>query len=72
MTMEKLKQMATLQADWRADGPIIGLIVAQSVALGCGRMSFGLILNPADQDYFPRRVRAEPVNALTFGWHYHW
>lgn len=63
MTMEKLKQIATLKLIGAPDRTIIGLIVQQSVALGVVGWSFGLILILLIKDYFPRRVVLEPVNA---------
>lgn len=63
MTMEKLKQIATLKLIGAPDRTIIGLIVQQSLALGMVGWSFGLILILLVKDYFPRRVVLEPVNA---------
>lgn len=63
MTMEKLKQIATLKLIGAPDRTIIGLIVQQSVALGAVGWSFGLIIILLIKDYFPRRVVLEPINA---------
>ncbi|CTQ34336.1 ABC transporter permease [Jannaschia rubra] len=63
MTMEKLKQIATLKLIGAPDRTIIGLIVQQSLALGMVGWSFGLILILLFKDFFPRRVVLEPVNA---------
>ncbi|MEZ5776980.1 MAG: ABC transporter permease [Paracoccaceae bacterium] len=63
MTMEKLKQIATLKLIGAPDRTIIGLIVQQSVALGAVGWSFGLIIIMLIKDYFPRRVVLEPINA---------
>jgi putative ABC transport system permease protein len=63
MTMEKLKQIATLKLIGAPDRTIIGLIVQQSIALGAIGWFFGLILILFIKDYFPRRVVLEPVNA---------
>ncbi len=63
MTMEKLKQIATLKLIGAPDHTIVGLIVQQSLALGMVGWSFGLILILLIKDYFPRRVVLEPVNA---------
>ncbi|MDO5758129.1 MAG: ABC transporter permease [Rhodobacterales bacterium] len=63
MTMEKLKQIATLKLIGAPDRTIIGLIVQQSIALGGVGWSFGLILILLLKDFFPRRVVLEPVNA---------
>ncbi|CUH66457.1 ABC exporter transmembrane subunit, DevC protein [Thalassovita gelatinovora] len=64
MTMEKLKQIATLKLIGAPDRTIIALIVQQSVALGGVGLVLGLGLIMTVKDYFPRRVLLEPVNAL--------
>ena len=64
MTMEKLKQIATLKLIGAPDRTIIALIVQQSVALGAVGLAIGLSLIMAVKDYFPRRVLLEPANAL--------
>ncbi len=64
MTMEKLKQIATLKLIGAPDRVIIGLIVQQSVALGAVGLMLGLGLILTVKDYFPRRVLLEPVNAI--------
>ncbi len=64
MTMEKLKQIATLKLIGAPDRTIIGLIVQQSLALGVVGLGLGLALILTVKDYFPRRVLLEPVNAL--------
>ncbi len=63
MTMEKLKQIATLKLIGAPDRVIVGLIVQQSLALGMVGWTFGLFLILLMKDYFPRRVVLEPVNA---------
>ncbi len=62
MTMEKLKQIATLKLIGAPDRTIIGLIVQQSLALGIAGWSFGLVLILLIKDFFPRRVVLEPIN----------
>jgi putative ABC transport system permease protein len=64
MTMEKLKQIATLKLIGAPDRTIIGLIVQQALALGLTGWGFGLVLVLNVKDYFPRRVVLEPMNAL--------
>lgn len=64
MTMEKLKQIATLKLIGAPDRTIIGLIVQQSLALGVVGLGLGLALIMTVKDFFPRRVLLEPVNAL--------
>jgi putative ABC transport system permease protein len=56
MTMEKLKQIATLKLVGAPDRTIIGLIVQQSLALGVVGLGLGLTLIMTVKDYFPRRV----------------
>ncbi|MFO1188361.1 MAG: ABC transporter permease [Alphaproteobacteria bacterium] len=67
MTMEKLKQIATLKLIGAPDRTIIGLIVQQALALGGVGWSFGLAIVLAVKDHFPRRVVLEPENALALG-----
>ena len=64
MTMEKLKQIATLKLIGAPDRTIIGLIVQQSLALGMIGWALGYLLVTNIKDYFPRRVVLEPENAL--------
>ncbi|MFZ1471185.1 MAG: ABC transporter permease [Paracoccaceae bacterium] len=64
MTMEKLKQIATLKLIGAPDRTIIALIVQQSVALGVLGLAIGLSLIMTVKDFFPRRVLLEPLNAL--------
>ena len=63
MTMEKLRQIATLKLIGAPDRTISGLIVQQSIALGAVGWSFGLVLILLIKDFFPRRVVLEPMNA---------
>lgn len=64
MTMEKLKQIATLKLIGAPDRTIVGLIVQQALALGGIGWAFGLGVVMLVKDYFPRRVVLEPENAL--------
>jgi putative ABC transport system permease protein len=64
MTMEKLKQIATLKLIGAPDRTIIGLIVQQAVILGASGLGIGLMLILLVKDNFPRRVVLEPFNAL--------
>jgi len=67
MTMEKLKQIATLKLIGAPDRTIVGLIVQQALALGLAGWSIGLVLVFLVKDFFPRRVVLEPFNALVLG-----
>lgn len=64
MTMEKLKQIATLKLIGAPDRTIIGLIVQQALILGASGLGIGLALIVLVKDNFPRRVVLEPFNAL--------
>lgn len=64
MTMEKLKQIATLKLIGAPDRTIVGLIVQQSLALGVAGLGLGLVLILLVKDVFPRRVLLEPINVV--------
>ena len=64
MTMEKLKQIATLKLIGAPDRTIVGLIVQQALILGISGLGIGLALILLVKDSFPRRVVLEPFNAL--------
>ncbi len=64
MTMEKLKQIATLKLIGAPDRTIIGLIVQQALILGLSGWGIGLTLILLVKDNFPRRVVLEPFNAM--------
>lgn len=62
MTMEKLKQIATLKLIGAPDRTIVGLIVQQALILGASGWGIGLVLILLVKDGFPRRVVLEPFN----------
>ena len=64
MTMEKLKQIATLKLIGAPDRTIIALIVQQALILGASGWAIGLLLILTVKDYFPRRVVLEPFNVM--------
>ncbi|SNX74526.1 putative ABC transport system permease protein [Cereibacter ovatus] len=64
MTMEKLKQIATLKLIGAPDRTIVGLIVQQALILGLSGWGIGLTLILLVKDNFPRRVLLEPFNAM--------
>lgn len=64
MTMEKLKQIATLKLIGAPDRTIVALIVQQALILGISGLAIGLALILLVKDNFPRRVVLEPFNAL--------
>jgi putative ABC transport system permease protein len=64
MTMEKLKQIATLKLIGAPDRTIVALIVQQALILGASGWAIGLMLILCVKDYFPRRVVLEPFNVM--------
>ena len=64
MTMEKIRQIATLKLIGAPDRTIVGMIVQQALALGLTGFFSGGLLILAIKDYFPRRVVLEADNAL--------
>ena len=64
MTLEKLKQIATLKLIGAPDRTIIALIVQQALILGASGWGIGLALILTVKDYFPRRVVLEPFNVM--------
>jgi putative ABC transport system permease protein len=67
MTMEKLKQIATLKLIGAPDRTIIGMIVQQSLLLGGIGFAIGAALIFNIKDYFPRRVVLEPDSVTVLG-----
>ncbi|MGE5771426.1 MAG: ABC transporter permease [Hyphomicrobiales bacterium] len=67
MTMEKLKQIATLKLIGAPDRTIIGMIVQQALALGFIGFVIGATLIINIKDYFPRRVVLEADNVAVLG-----
>jgi putative ABC transport system permease protein len=67
MTMEKLKQIATLKLIGAADRTIIWMIVQQAIALGLIGFAIGATFIFNIKDHFPRRVVLEPDNVLALG-----
>ena len=62
MTMEKLKQIATLKLIGAPDRTIVGMIVQQAIALGAIGFTIGATLIFNVKDAFPRRVVLEADN----------
>lgn len=67
MTMEKLKQIATLKLIGAPDRIIIGMIVQQALALGVIGFALGTTMILNIKDYFPRRVVLEADNVAMLG-----
>lgn len=64
MTMDKLREIATLKLIGAPDRKIIGLIVQQALAMGVIGFAFGALLIMIIKDYFPRRVVLQPEDGL--------
>ena len=64
MTMDKLREIATLKLIGAPDRTIIGLIVQQALAMGIIGFGTGALLISQFKDYFPRRVILEPQDGL--------
>lgn len=64
MTMDKIREIATLKLIGAPDRTIIGLILQQALAMGVIGFSFGTLLIVAVKDHFPRRVVLQPEDGL--------
>lgn len=64
MTMDKLREIATLKLIGAPDRTIIGLILQQALAMGVIGFGFGALLISTVKDYFPRRVVLQPEDGL--------
>lgn len=60
LTIDKLREIATLKLIGAPDGVIVGLIVQQALAMGAIGFGLGLALILTIKDRFPRRVVIEP------------
>ena len=67
MTMEKLKQIATLKLIGAPNRIIVGMIVQQALALGFTGFAIGALMIATIKDYFPRRVVLELDNVIMLG-----
>jgi putative ABC transport system permease protein len=68
LTMEKLREIATLKLIGAPDRTIIGLIVQQALLMGVTGFVVGTAMVSAAKDWFPRRVVMEPMDiAMLFG-----
>ena len=64
MTMDKIREIATLKLIGAPDRTIIGLIVQQALAMGMIGFCFGALLIINIQDFFPRRVLLQAEDGL--------
>ena len=67
MTMDKIREIATLKLIGAPDRTIIGLILQQALAMGVIGFGIGAILITSVKDYFPRRVVLQPEDGLALG-----
>lgn len=67
MTMEKLKQIATLKLIGAPDRTIVLMIVQQALALGLIGFALGTAMIFAIKDHFPRRVVLDADNVAGLG-----
>jgi len=64
MTLDKLREIATLKLIGAPDRTIIGLIVQQALAMGVIGFGTGALLISQVKDYFPRRVILQPQDGV--------
>lgn len=64
MTMDKMRDIATLKLIGASDRTIVGLILQQALAMGLIGFGFGWVLIHLVADKFPRRVLLMPEDAL--------
>ena len=64
MTMDKMRDIATLKLIGASDRTIVGLILQQALAMGLIGFGFGWVLINLVADKFPRRVLLMPEDAL--------
>lgn len=67
MTMDKMREIATLKLIGAPDRAIVGLIVQQALALGGIGFALGAVLIYLAADHFPRRVILLPADAAALG-----
>ena len=64
MTMDKIREIATLKLIGAPNRTIVGLIVQQALAMGAIGFAVGAALIVTVKDHFPRRVILEPQDGL--------
>lgn len=67
LTIDKMREIATLKLIGAPDRTIIGLILQQALAMGLIGFTFGAAMISVAADYFPRRVLIEPADGLVLG-----
>ncbi|MCO6411456.1 MAG: ABC transporter permease [Thiogranum sp.] len=64
MTLDKMREIATLKLIGAPDRTIIGMIVSQALAMGGIGFASGAAIIIAVKDHFPRRVLLQPEDGL--------
>ncbi|MEO3429260.1 ABC transporter permease [Pelagibius sp. CAU 1746] len=64
MTMDKIREIATLKLIGAPDRTIIGLVLQQALAMGVIGFGLGALLIATIKDFFPRRVVLQPEDGL--------
>ena len=67
LTIDKMREIATLKLIGAPDRTIVGLIVQQAIAMGFIGFTFGAVMINLFADRFPRRVLLMPEDALALG-----
>jgi putative ABC transport system permease protein len=65
MTMDKIREIATLKLIGAPDRVIINLIVQQSLAMGLIGFALGGVLISSVKEYFPKRLILQPADGLS-------
>jgi len=65
MTMDKIREIATLKLIGAPNRIIIGLIIQQSLAMGLIGFAMGGVLISNIKDYFPKRLILQPMDGLS-------
>ena len=65
MTMDKIREIATLKLIGAPDRVIVGLIVQQALAMGLIGFALGGVLINSIKDYFPKRLILQPADGLS-------
>ncbi len=65
MTMDKIREIATLKLIGAPDRVIVNLIVQQSLAMGLIGFGLGGMLISNIKDYFPKRLILQPADGLS-------
>jgi putative ABC transport system permease protein len=65
MTMDKIREIATLKLIGAPDRVIVGLIVQQALAMGLIGFLTGALLIHTIKDYFPKRLVLQPADGLS-------